>query len=107
MSMQKQRCATCGQEWLDSHACGLKLTAAAPAQLAVRTIEFSSGAERAAWMAKNMPAHIDSACACIGPKNGQPLCPCAMRAVVVKDGRYTLPERYLGPVVVHEGRGNG
>ncbi len=38
------------------------------------------------------------ACNCIGPRNGEPLCPCAMRGVVVRDGRYVLPERDLGPV---------
>lgn len=27
-------------------------------------------------------------CGCIGPQNGQPLCPCAMKSLVVKDGRY-------------------
>lgn len=28
------------------------------------------------------------ACNCIGPQNGQPKCPCAMRNVQVRDGRY-------------------
>lgn len=28
------------------------------------------------------------ACCCIGPRNGQPLCPCRMRGVTVQDGRY-------------------
>lgn len=27
-------------------------------------------------------------CGCIGPQNGQPLCPCAMKSLVVKGGRY-------------------
>ena len=27
-------------------------------------------------------------CFCVGPQNGQPLCPCRMRGVQVKDGRY-------------------
>lgn len=27
-------------------------------------------------------------CGCIGPQNGKPLCPCRMRSVQVKDGRY-------------------
>lgn len=39
-------------------------------------------------------------CGCIGPQRGQPLCPCAMRGVVVKDGRYVRPAQDLGPVVV-------
>lgn len=28
------------------------------------------------------------ACFCRGPQNGQPLCPCAMQGVKIKDGRY-------------------
>lgn len=27
-------------------------------------------------------------CFCVGPQNGQPLCPCRMRGVQVKDGPY-------------------
>jgi len=38
------------------------------------------------------------ACNCIGPQNGQPLCPCQMRGVVERDGRYVRPEQDLGPV---------
>lgn len=37
-------------------------------------------------------------CGRVGPQNGEPLCPCKMRGVVIKDGRYVLPERDLGPV---------
>ena len=29
-----------------------------------------------------------SSCNCIGPQNGEPLCPCRMRNVEVIDGRY-------------------
>jgi len=36
-------------------------------------------------------------CGCVGPQNGQPLCPCAMRGVIVKGGRYVRPEQDLGP----------
>lgn len=39
-----------------------------------------------------------SACNCIGPQNGQPLCPCMMRGVQERDGRYYRPEQDLGPV---------
>lgn len=39
------------------------------------------------------------ACNCIGPQKGQPLCPCQMRGVMVKDGRYVRPEQDLGPVL--------
>lgn len=42
-------------------------------------------------------------CNCVGPRNGEPLCPCRMRGVVVKDGRYVMPERDLGPVSRVEG----
>ena len=38
-------------------------------------------------------------CFCIGPQNGEPLCPCRMKGVIVRDGRYILPEKDLGPVV--------
>jgi hypothetical protein len=27
-------------------------------------------------------------CFCVGPQNGDPVCPCQMRNVEVKDGRY-------------------
>ena len=38
-----------------------------------------------------------TSCNCIGPQNGDPLCPCMMRGVKIRDGRYIL-ERDLGPV---------
>ncbi len=37
-------------------------------------------------------------CGCIGPQNGEPLCPCRMRGVFQRDGRWIMPERDLGPV---------
>jgi hypothetical protein len=37
------------------------------------------------------------ACNCIGPQNGQPACPCAMRNVKVVNGRWVRTED-LGPV---------
>jgi hypothetical protein len=39
------------------------------------------------------------ACNCIGPQGGRPLCPCRMRGVTIRDGRYIKPEQDLGPVV--------
>jgi len=27
-------------------------------------------------------------CCCLGPQDGEPVCPCAMRSVFIKDGRY-------------------
>lgn len=44
---------------------------------------------------------IDSApraCNCIGPQNGQPRCPCAMRNVKVVNGRY-VEVNDLGPAL--------
>ncbi len=38
------------------------------------------------------------ACNCVGPRNGQPLCPCQMRGVFQRNGRWIMPERDLGPV---------
>lgn len=38
-----------------------------------------------------------SACNCIGPRNGEPLCPCMMRGAVQRDGRW-VREDDLGPV---------
>lgn len=40
------------------------------------------------------------ACNCIGPQNGEPLCPCQMRNVIIRDGRYVQKERDLGPVSI-------
>lgn len=37
------------------------------------------------------------ACNCIGPQNGQPVCPCQMRGVTVENGRY-VQKRDLGPI---------
>ena len=47
---------------------------------------------------RNMPPAVAvSPCYCIGPQNGQPRCPCAMRGVVVRNGRYIQMEVALGP----------
>jgi hypothetical protein len=40
-------------------------------------------------------------CNCIGPQNGAPRCPCAMRGVIQRDGRWVVPEQDLGPVSSH------
>ena len=37
-----------------------------------------------------------SACFCVGPQRGQPLCPCKMRDVTIRDGRYVRVQD-LGP----------
>lgn len=38
-------------------------------------------------------------CNCVGPQNGEPLCRCQMAKVTIKDGRYVMPERDLGPAI--------
>lgn len=42
-----------------------------------------------------------TACGCIGPQRSEPLCPCAMRSVIQRDGRWIKVEQDLGPVVPH------
>lgn len=37
-----------------------------------------------------------SMCNCVGPQNGEPQCPCAMRDVRIVDGRYVRVQD-LGP----------
>jgi len=41
------------------------------------------------------PAPLET-CNCVGPQNGQPVCPCQMRHVVIENGRYVL-KKDLGP----------
>lgn len=48
-------------------------------------------------MSIGVPAGVTHSCGCIGPQNGEPLCPCRMRGVEVKDGRYVQTIDY-GPV---------
>ena len=47
-----------------------------------------------------MTLYQNSACSCMGPKNGEPKCPCEMRALGIfqRDGRWIQPEKDLGPV---------
>ena len=37
-------------------------------------------------------------CNCVGPQPGFPKCPCMMRGLIQRDGRWIEPERDLGPV---------
>ena len=53
-----------------------------------------------AWKSNGGNSH---SCNCIGPQRGQPLCPCMMRGVTVKDGRY-IQVRDLGPVNEYFGK---
>jgi len=41
----------------------------------------------------------DHMCFCIGPQNGEPLCPCRMKSVIIQNGRY-VEIRDLGPVKI-------
>lgn len=43
-------------------------------------------------------ASTSHSCNCIGPRNGEPYCPCRMRGVIERNGRWIQPERDLGPV---------
>lgn len=52
--------------------------------------------------AVQLPQQPLNQCGCVGPQNGEPLCPCAMRNVAIKDGRYVIPERDLGPAPGHK-----
>lgn len=36
-------------------------------------------------------------CNCIGPQRGEPRCPCGMRNVIKRDGRWIQQEVDLGP----------
>lgn len=38
-------------------------------------------------------------CNCSGPQPGQPLCPCRMRGVIAREGRWVQIERDLGPAM--------
>lgn len=43
----------------------------------------------AAWPAGKLETmQLQGPCNCVGPQNGQPLCPCQMRGVTVENGRY-------------------
>lgn len=46
----------------------------------------------------NRSADDTWSCNCIGPQNGEPLCPCQMRGLVQRDGRWVRPEKDMGPV---------
>ena len=42
-----------------------------------------------AWRHQAGPSKVEThPCFCIGPQNGEPLCPCRMRSVKIVDGRY-------------------
>lgn len=41
---------------------------------------------------------MNKLCSCIGPQNGQPVCPCQMAYVDIINGRYVKRVVDLGPV---------
>lgn len=49
-----------------------------------------------AWAAGDDSKAVLHSCNCIGPQNGNPVCPCAMRGVTVENGRY-VQKIDLGP----------
>ena len=49
-------------------------------------------------MLQNIDSFAQHACACMGPQDGEPLCPCAMRYVKIVNGRYiSTSGEDLGP----------
>jgi len=46
---------------------------------------------------QSVDAGKGSPCFCVGPQNGEPLCPCAMKSVIIRDGRYVRIQDF-GPV---------
>tara|TARA_R110000822_G_scaffold3929_3_gene16712 strand:+ start:917 stop:1111 length:195 start_codon:yes stop_codon:yes gene_type:complete len=62
----------------------------------------------AAWGALTFSSNVlaqGSSCNCIGPQPGFPRCPCLMRGVEQRDGRWVAPEKDLGPIALKEGYG--
>ena len=47
----------------------------------------------------SLNASQSQACHCMGKRPGQPLCPCGMRGLVQRDGRWIRPEQDMGPVM--------
>jgi hypothetical protein len=43
-------------------------------------------------------------CNCVGPQPGMPRCPCQMRGLIQRDGRWIQPEVDLGPVLALPGQ---
>lgn len=47
------------------------------------------------WIGSN----VSHSCACMGPQNGEPLCPCQMRGMIQRDGKWIRPEQVIGDVI--------
>lgn len=57
-------------------------------------ITFGNVTTDGGWVCRDTPSR---SCNCVGPQNGQPLCPCQMHGVEVRNGRY-VKVTDLGPV---------
>lgn len=58
-------------------------------QKAINGAEFAKWARSQGWGAtSDGTSAISHACNCIGPQNGDPVCPCQMRGVAIRNGRY-------------------
>jgi len=49
---------------------------------------------------ETLPNPMSYTCFCIGPQDGEPLCPCRMRtsSIFKRKGRWIRPEQDIGPV---------
>lgn len=56
-------------------------------------------ATRAQQLASIEASSSTHSCGCVGPQDGQPRCPCHMRGVIERNGRWIVPEQDLGPVL--------
>lgn len=59
-------------------------------------LERWTRAQRPLDLKRLVDTQIAPGCGCIGPQNGQPLCPCQMRGVTIQNGRYVRIQD-LGP----------
>jgi hypothetical protein len=41
---------------------------------------------------------VTQSCNCLGKQPGFPRCPCQMRGLIERDGRWIQPEQDLGPI---------
>lgn len=48
-----------------------------------------------------MSYDFNNTCACMGPQNNEPYCPCKMKNLKVKEknGMWVIPEQTIGPVI--------
>jgi len=51
------------------------------------------------WEGTAKPLDLSTPCNCVGPQNGEPACPCAMRRLIKRNGRWVQPEVDMGPII--------